>query len=57
MSVFPEIWLDEMRTWKQRDLYDGKLVYIWADGVECRLRNEDTKLCLLVIIGAEDQGR
>ncbi|MCY4052128.1 MAG: hypothetical protein OXF60_11675 [Gammaproteobacteria bacterium] len=46
-----------MRTWKQRDLYDGKLVYIWADGVECRLRNEDTKLCLLVIIGAEDQGR
>ena len=51
------VWLDEMKEWKRQDLSDRNIVYVWADGVYCGLRSEDTKLCCLVIIGADDRGR
>ena len=31
-------------------------VYIWADGVYCKVRQDD-KLCLLVIMGSDSTGR
>lgn len=32
-------------------------IYIWADGIYSGLRAEDTKLCVLVIIGVNEQGQ
>lgn len=50
-------WLEEYRQWKKRSLKDSKYAYIWADGVNVSLRlGDDSKLCLLVIIGARADG-
>lgn len=51
-----EKWLAEYDQWRKRDLSKRRYVYIWADGVYCHVRMDD-KLCLLVIIGADDTGR
>ncbi len=32
-------------------------MYIWADGIHCKARLEDAKLCLLVLIGATEDGK
>ena len=51
------VWLDEMGEWQRRDLGKRNWVYVWADGVYSGLRNEETRLCCLVVIGVDDQGR
>ncbi len=38
-----------------RDLSKKRYVYIWADGMHSNVRMDD-RLCLLVIIGADEQG-
>lgn len=49
-------WLDEHKTWCQRDLADRRYVYWWADGVYSNVRLDD-RLCLLVIVGVTAHGR
>ncbi len=51
-----KIWNDEFEKWSKR-LITKKYVYIWADGVNVQIRlGEDKKVCLLVIIGATENG-
>jgi transposase-like protein len=49
-------WLSEYNKWKNRDLSDKRYVYWWADGVYSNVRMDD-KVCLLVIIGATEDGK
>jgi putative transposase len=49
-------WTEDYLVWSRRDLADERYVYIWADGVYSTLRGEDDRLCLLVIIGVNEQG-
>jgi len=50
------IWESEFVTWEKRKITQ-KYVYIWADGVNVQVRlGEDKKICLLVIIGATENG-
>lgn len=49
-------WIDEYRIWNRRDLADKRYVYWWADGIYSKVRSDD-KLCLLVIIGATEDGK
>ena len=44
-------WAKEYDGWKEADLDDEPIVYIWADGVHSGLRGENDKLCALVIVG------
>jgi len=44
-------WTKEYNGWREAELDDDPMVYIWADGVYSGLRGEDDKLCALVIIG------
>ena len=49
-------WDQEFEEWRKRPI-KGEFVYIWADGVNVKIRlGEDKKLCLLVIIGARADG-
>ena len=49
-------WEREFEQWKKRPIRND-IVYIWADGVNVKIRlGEDKKLCLLVIIGATVTG-
>src|SRR5260221_11759912 len=52
-----EVWLDEHEHWRKRDLSAKRYVYVWADGIYLQARLEDTKQCILVIIGATPEGK
>ena len=49
-------WQQEMDAWKQRGLSDRKWAYMWADGIYSGVRNEDVRLCTLVVIGVDEYG-
>jgi putative transposase len=50
-------WAKEYDGWREAELDDEPLVYIWADGVHSGLRGEDDKLCALVIVGVTARGQ
>ena len=41
----------------QRDLSDHRFVYVWADGIDLKAGLGTEKACLLVLIGADMEGR
>lgn len=49
-------WAEDYLAWNRRDLSQERYVYVWADGIYSTLRGEDDRLCLLVIIGVNEQG-
>ena len=55
ISRLKAVWQDDYRQWQQRDLSRKRYVYFWADGIYCNVRMDD-KQCLLVIIGATEDG-
>lgn len=52
-----EVWEEEFKEWSQRDLSNKRYVYIWADGIYFNIRLNDDRPCLLVIMGALEDGR
>ena len=51
------VWQDEARTFATRDLSGTDYVYLWVDGIHLKVRLEQEKLCLLVMIGLRTDGR
>ena len=52
-----KVWSDEYEVFRKRRWDQTRIVYLWADGVYTGLRAEQQKLCALVVIGADAQGR
>ena len=52
-----ETWFSEYQEWRKRDLSGKRYVYIWADGVYFNVRLKQERNCILVIIGATEEGR
>lgn len=50
-------WQDEAKTFQGRDLSSSDYVYLWVDGIHLKVRLEQEKLCLLVMIGVRADGR
>jgi len=50
-------WTKEYEAWRARKLGQERWVYVWADGIYSSLRAEETRLCLLVIIGVNERGQ
>jgi putative transposase len=50
-------WQDEAAAFGRRDLSGTDYVYPWVDGIHLKVRLEQTKLCLLVMIGVRADGR
>jgi len=50
-------WQDEAKAFGQRDLSGTDYVYLWVDGIHVKVRLEQEKLCLLVMIGVRADGR
>lgn len=50
-------WQDDYQAFCRRDLSGADYVYTWADGIHVRVRLEETKLCLLVLVGVRADGR
>ncbi len=49
-------WWDEYEAWRKRDLSGKRYVYIWADGVCFTPRLDGDRQCMLVMIGAGEDG-
>jgi transposase-like protein len=50
-------WQDEARAFAERDLSSVDYVYVWVDGIHLKVRLEQDKLCLLVMLGVRADGR
>ena len=50
-------WQDEAHAFGQRDLSGTDYVYLWVDGIHLKVRLDQEKLCLLVMIGVRADGR
>jgi putative transposase len=50
-------WQHEYEAWAKRDLSGKRYVYLWADGIYFNVRLSDERPCVLVLIGALEDGR
>jgi transposase-like protein len=57
ISRLKEVWKQELLGWQARDLTGKRYVYFWVDGVYFNVRLEEARQCILVIIGATEDGR
>lgn len=52
------VWAKDYDEWQGRSLEGKRYVYWWADGIHFNVRlGEDSRMCMLVIIGATPEGR
>jgi transposase-like protein len=49
-------WQDEARAFQERSLAGTDYVYMWVDGIHLKVRLEQDKACLLVMIGVRADG-
>jgi transposase-like protein len=49
-------WQDEARVFADRSLAGTDYVYLWVDGIHLKVRLEQDKVCLLVMIGVRADG-
>lgn len=57
ISRLKEVWKGEHERWSKRDLAGKEYVYLWVDGVHFGVRMEDASQCILVVIGAQADGK
>lgn len=57
ISKLKSSWEFEYQAWNKRDLSLRHYVYWWADGIYLQARMEDSKDCVLVIIGVNEKGK
>ena len=50
-------WQDDAAAFAKRSLTDSDYVYCWVDGIHLKVRLEQDKVCLLVMIGVRLDGR
>lgn len=56
VSKLKNCWKGEYNKWKSRSLADTKYCYLWVDGIHTSVRFSDDRLCILVVIGAREDG-
>lgn len=52
-----EGWAQEYEDWSKRDLSGKKYVYLWADGIYFNVRLDKDRPCILVLMGATQDGK
>jgi putative transposase len=51
-----QVWEQEFEAWSKRDLHGKRYVYLWADAVYFNVRLEKDRPCVLVVVGATEDG-
>ena len=57
ISKLKQVWEAEYEAWRKRPLESTQYAYLWADGVYFNVRLEEQRTCILVVIGANYQGK
>ena len=52
-----EVWKQHYERWRKRDLSEKRYVYVWADGIYFNVRLDDERTCILILIGATQDGK
>ena len=52
-----QVWESEYAEWNKRDLSGKQYVYFWVDGIYFKVRLDEDRQCILVIVGATADGR
>lgn len=52
-----DVWKADYEAWTARDLVMKKYVYLWADGIYFNVRLDKDRPCMLVVMGATEDGR
>ena len=52
-----QVWQGEFLDWSKRDLSGKRYVYLWADGIYFGCRLSDDRPCVLVLMGATEDGK
>lgn len=50
------VWEEDFRNWSERDLSRKRYVYVWVDGIHFNVRLEGERQCILVVMGATENG-
>ena len=50
------VWEGEHEEWSRRSLKGKRYVYVWADGIYSHIRLEGDRQCILVLMGATEDG-
>jgi putative transposase len=56
VSKLKSTWELEYNSWRKRDLTGKNYIYIWADGIYLQARMAESKHCVLVMMGATQEG-
>ena len=52
-----EVWQRDYEAWGRRSLAGKRYVYLWVDGIYFNIRLEEDRQCILVVVGATEDGR
>lgn len=56
LSSLKQVWTAQFHEWRVRDLSSLNLVYLYADGVYQKVRGDHPKVCVLVVMGVDEDG-
>jgi transposase-like protein len=56
ISRLTATWTEDHKAFCKRDLSELDFVYVWADGVHLKIRLEEAKACVLVLVGVRADG-
>ena len=50
-------WTRQFHEWQTRDLSETTFTYLYADGIYQKIRGDNPKICVLVLMGVDDAGK
>jgi transposase-like protein len=57
LSELKKSWTREFNEWNTRDLSKVAFTYLFADGIYQEIRGDNPKICVLVLMGVDTQGK
>jgi len=57
LSDLKRDWTRQFNEWQTRDLSKVTFAYLYADGIYQKIRGDNPKICVLVLMGVDEQGK
>ena len=57
LSDLKRDWTRQFHEWQTRDLSETTFTYLYADGIYQKIRGDNPKICVLVLMGVDDTGK
>jgi len=57
LSDLKRDWIKQFHEWQTTDLSETIFTYLYADGVYQKIRGDNPKICVLVLMGVDEQGK